>query len=92
MYRVHGGGAAQWGQSWTPENPFDMADPRAQLGLPKENAGSFVTKAAVQNTERVDFISATPLDGNPGGAPEWRFPYPQIQLSEIWTIPVDPPF
>ncbi len=92
VYRVHGGGAAQWGQSWTPENPFDMADPRAQLGLPKENAGSFVTKAAVQNTEGVKFLRAEPLDGNPGGAPEWRFPYPQIQLSEIWTIPVDPPF
>jgi hypothetical protein len=35
---------------------------------------------------------ALPLDGNPGGGPEWLFPDLQNQLSELWTMPIEPPF
>jgi hypothetical protein len=68
-----------------------MEDPRAQLGLPKVNSGEFLTKASVQDMEGVIQRDALPLDGNPGGGPEWLFPDPQTQLSELWTIPLEPP-
>lgn len=68
-----------------------MDNRRANLGLPKVNSGQFLTKASVQDMTGVIQRDALPLDGNPGG-PEWLFPDPQNQLSELWTIPIEPPF
>jgi hypothetical protein len=69
-----------------------MDNPRAELGLPKVNSGEFLTKASVQDMTGVIQREALPLDGNPGGGPEWLFPDPQNQLSELWTIAIEPPF
>jgi hypothetical protein len=69
-----------------------MANPHAMLGLPKVNSGEFLTKASVQDMTGVIQRNALPLDGNPGGGPEWLFPDPQNQLQEIWQMPIAPPF
>ncbi|MHB1597051.1 MAG: hypothetical protein ACYCO9_14075 [Streptosporangiaceae bacterium] len=69
-----------------------MANPRAELGLPKVNSGEFLTKARVLDTTGVVTRPALPLDGNPGGGPEWLFPDPVNQLEEIWMMPVVPPY
>jgi RHS repeat-associated protein len=92
VYRIHGDQSGPWGHSWTPENPLEMDNARAELGLPKVNSGEFLTKASVQDMTGVTQRAALPLDGNPGGGPEWLFPDPQNQLSELWTIPIEPPF
>jgi RHS repeat-associated protein len=92
VYRVHGDQSGPWGHSWTPEDPLAMDNPRAELGLPKVNSGQFLTKASVEDMTGVTQRAALPLDGNPGGGPEWLFPDPQNQLSELWTIPIEPPF
>ncbi len=94
VYRTWGGGSRQWGHSWTPENPLTMANARDWLGLPKANAGIYLTRAQVLDTAGVTTRAALPIpaDGVLGGGPEWLFPDPASQLQEIWTIPVIPPF
>ncbi|TKI63923.1 RHS repeat domain-containing protein [Nocardioides jishulii] len=91
VYRIHGNDARKWGHSWTTENPLKMANPRSRLGLPKVNSGEHVTCARVCDMGGVKKRDALPLDGNPGGGPEWLFPNPQQQLNEIWTLRMDPP-
>ena len=90
VYRVHGGDSGPMGHSWTPENPMGMSNPRAGLGLPKGNSGQMLTRARVTDMEGVMQRDALPLDGNPGGAPEWLFPDPLSQLDVHWTIPLVP--
>jgi hypothetical protein len=92
VFRVHGGDSAQWGHSWTPENPMRMQSPRSSLGLPNGNSGQLLTRARVVSSEGVVERAALPLDGNPGGATEWLFPNPETQLVEHWTIPLVPPW
>jgi RHS repeat-associated protein len=92
VYRVHGGDSGPMGHSWTPENPMGMSNPRAELGLPKGNSGQMLTRARVTDMEGVMQRDALPLDGNPGGAPEWLFPDPASQLEVHWTIPLVPPW
>lgn len=92
VYRVHGGDSGPMGHSWTPENPMGMANPRGELGLPKVNSGQQLTRARVTDMEGVMKRDALPLDGNPGGAPEWLFPDPLSQLEVHWTIPLVPPW
>ncbi len=91
VYRVHGGDAGKWGHSWTTENPLEMANPRSRLGLPKVNSGENVTCARVCDMGGLRKRDALPLDGNPGGGPEWLFPNPQQQLQELWTFRMEPP-
>lgn len=69
-----------------------MSNPRAELGLPKGNSGQMLTRARVTDMEGVMRRDALPLDGNPGGAPEWLFPDPAAQLEVHWTIPLVPPW
>jgi hypothetical protein len=69
-----------------------MDNPMAELGLPGVNSGQFLTNASVQDMTGVIQRDALPLDWNPGGGPEWLFPDPQNQLSELWTIAIEPPF
>ena len=92
VYRVHGGDSGPMGHSWTPENPMGMANHRAQLGLPKGNSGQVLTRARVKDMGGVVQRDALPLEGNPGGAPEWLFPDPAGQLEVHWTIPLVPPW
>jgi len=94
VYRTWGGASRQWGHSWTPENPLTMSNARDLLGLPKGNAGIYLTRARVLDTAGVTTRPALPIpaDGVAGGGPEWLFPDPANQLDEIWTIPVIPPF
>jgi hypothetical protein len=92
VYRVHGGDSGPMGHSWTPANPMGMSNPRAELGLPKGNSGQMLTRARVTDMEGVMQRDALPLDGNPGGAPEWLFPDPLSQLEVHWTIPLVPPW
>lgn len=91
VYRVHGGDAGKWGHSWTTENPLGMANPRSRLGLPKVNSGENVTCARVCDMGGVRKRDALPLDGNPGGGPEWLFPNPKQQLQELWSLRMEPP-
>ena len=90
LYRVHGGESGPMGHSWTPQNPMGMANPRSSLGLPKGNSGQMLTRARVLNDDGVMTRGALPLDGNPGGAPEWLIPDPATQLAPLWTIPLVP--
>jgi RHS repeat-associated protein len=60
VYRVHGGDSGPLGHSWTPENPLRMANPRAQLGLPKGNSGQYLTKARVNDLNGVTTRPAPP--------------------------------
>ena len=69
-----------------------MANPRSALGLPKVNSGQMLTRARVRSMDGVIKRDALPLDGNPGGAPEWLFPDPVSQLEHHWTIPLVPPW
>jgi RHS repeat-associated protein len=89
VYRVHGGDAAQDGASWTPKNPTEMTNPRDELGLPDGNSGEFVSKAKV--LQEPDVIQkAAELDGNAGGAEEWKFFNPSEQLRIESTTRVNP--
>ena len=91
VYRVHGGESRQWGASWTPTDPTAMSSPRAQLGLPSQNSGEFVTKARVKDWGGSYGRRATPLDGNAGGGIEYLFPQAEKQLEHVQTYPVVPP-
>jgi hypothetical protein len=92
LYRVHGGKARPLGTSWTPQNPAKLLDPRNDLGLPDSNSGEFVSRATVLNEDGVEKVVALPLDGNKGGAPEWKFPNPNLQLQIDSTMEVHPPY
>lgn len=87
-YRIWGGEATKWGTYWTPENPLLMTNPRRELGLPDSNSGQFLTMVRVFGLPDEVGLAA-PLDGNPGGAVQWRFFNAQVQLGEVGTIPVD---
>lgn len=87
VYRIWGGAAAMWGRSWTPQNPATMQDPRDALGLPDTNSGRWLTAAKVISTFGITTQPAEPLDGNRGGAPEWRFRSPLSSLREVSTSP-----
>ncbi len=92
VYRVHGGDSSPIGTSWTTQDPAEMANPRDELGLPNGNSGEFVSKARVLNEDGVERTIASALDGNSGGAVEWRFPNPSMQLRVESTIEVHPPY
>jgi hypothetical protein len=92
VYRVHGGDSPPLGRSWTPHDPATMDNPRAELGLPKENSGAFVSRATVLKTDGVSIRPALPVGDNPGGAEEWLFPNPAEQLRVDETYGIDPPY
>ncbi len=65
-------GSRPGGASWTPVDP-DLADDfRSLAGLPDENPGSYFVEATLVDPAAVKEIRlALPLDGNPGGWPEY---------------------
>ncbi len=75
MHHPTGGyplGSGPNGQSWTPLDPHLATDFRAEAGLPDENPASFFVEATLVDPAAVDEIRlALPLDGNPGGWPEY---------------------
>ena len=88
VYRVWGGppltGARKWGAYWSPVNPALRTDARAELGLPDENTGEWVTVARVLMPPN-EIRTAVSAAGNPGGASEWMFFNTREQLEEVTT-------
>jgi hypothetical protein len=66
-----------------------MASPRDWLGLPKANAGIFLSQARVLDTAGVAVRAALPIpeDDVFDGGSEWVFLNPAEQLEENWIIP-----
>ena len=65
-------GARPFGQSWTPVDPTLSPNYRRDAGLPNENPGRFFIEGMLRRPEDVTEVRpALPLDGNPGGWPEY---------------------
>ncbi|TGN33249.1 hypothetical protein [Aeromicrobium chenweiae] len=65
-------GSRPFGASWTPKDPSVSPDFRWDAGLPDENPGRFVMEGILRKPGHVDEVRpALPLDGNPGGWPEY---------------------
>ena len=77
VYRVHGGDALPTGASYSTLPPSSMANPRSSLGLPRVNTGDNLIVATVDHVDNVVVTRhALPLNGQPGGAPEYIIPGP----------------
>jgi hypothetical protein len=75
VYRLHGGGALPEGASYSTLPPSSMANPRSSLGLPRVNTGENLIIAKVDHIDNVVVTRhALPLNGQPGGAPEYIIP------------------
>lgn len=65
-------GSLPGGQSWTPVDPSGSADFRWDAGLPDENPARFLIEGILRRPSHVfEVRDAVPLDGNPGGWPEY---------------------
>ena len=85
------GGARPFGASWTPLDPASMTNPRAELGLPNQNPARFVIRARLNNPADVKLVRrALPLDGQPGGAPEFIIPDAEEKLTLLEVYGVNP--
>lgn len=82
VYRVYGEaqdavgglqrGSRPFGDSWTPVDPRLSDNFRVDAGLPNENPGRFVVEGRLTDPSAVrEARPALPLDGNPGGWPEY---------------------
>ena len=80
VYRVGGGKSGIYGKSWTPNDPRLMANPRQEMGLPNSNTAQYIIQGRITNTDGIIDMSATALDGNPGGTREFRIPDPKNQV------------
>lgn len=79
VYRLYGGAgedaAKATGASYGTMDPRAVANPREVLGLPDQNAADRLIVGEVTDPSKaVVTRHALPLDGNPGGAPEYIFP------------------
>ena len=76
VYRAFGGAAQQDGRSWTTVPPDSIPNYRGVMGLPNSNSGEWWVKGIIRAVPPgTTWGPAEPLDGNPGGGPEIRFPY-----------------
>ena len=65
-------GSLPTGMSWTPKDPSLSSDFRVDAGLPDENPGRFLIEGRLVDPGAVTEVRpALPLDGNPGGWPEY---------------------
>jgi hypothetical protein len=65
-------GSTPTGASWTPSNPRTVGDFRVEAGLPDENPARYVVDGTLIDVSAVREVRlALPLDGNPGGLPEY---------------------
>ena len=90
IYRLYGrnpsysGWAANAdGASWTPTQPWTLQNPRSTMGLPTglesgayNAADNIVVGELVEAGQVAGMRHGLPLDGNPGGAPEFLIPGP----------------
>ncbi|GAA4287929.1 hypothetical protein [Georgenia daeguensis] len=75
VYRLHGGASGRTGASWSSVDPHTLANPRQQLGLPDVNTAERLIVARLDDPGAVVLQRhALPLDGMPGGAPEYILP------------------
>lgn len=93
VHRVWGDGADPWGRYWTPVDPGSMANYRSVAGLPKENAGRFVSEGILNSTEGV-FPSRAPgiLPWQRGGLPELFVETPQSNVTLTRVSGANPEF
>jgi len=71
VYRVYGGRAREFGESWTTVNPENFGNLyRKWSGLPKANTGEKMIEGFVKWSDVHKIRPALPLNGNPGGLPE----------------------
>ena len=93
VYRVWGGGAGPWGQSWTTVNPSTVSNFRSAAGLPSANSGQFVMEGILKSTEGVTVQIAPPLlSGQTGGLIEYTISNPQKVIELIKVSGANPPF
>lgn len=65
-------GSRPYGEPWTPADPAGSGNFRSDAGLPDENPGRFVVEGRLNDPSAVHTKrDALPLDGNPGGWPEY---------------------
>jgi hypothetical protein len=65
-------GSTPTGASWTPSDPRAVGDFRVEAGLPDENPARYFVDGNLVDVSAVREIRlALPLDGNPGGLPEY---------------------
>lgn len=79
-------GSLPGGASWTPVDPRGSADFRWDAGLPDENPGRFLIEGILRDPGSVtDVRPALPLDGNPGGWPEYLIdsPLDAIEITDV---------
>jgi len=75
VYRLHGDQALPEGASYSTLSPSQMSNPRSSLGLPDVNSGENLIVARVDSVDNVRVTRhALPLNGQPGGAPEYIIP------------------
>lgn len=83
IYRVYGEDAQATGASWSPSHPGSVADYRDIAGLPSgkaesgysTNSGQYLLEGTLRDPSAVvKTRAALPLDGNPGGLPEYIIP------------------
>lgn len=72
VYRLYGNGAGQTGASWSTRAPETFSSTRSALGLPDVNSAERLVSASVDDLGSVVLQRhALPLNGMPGGAPEY---------------------
>ncbi|GAA2010330.1 hypothetical protein [Microbacterium ulmi] len=73
-FRLWGGGSGSGGGSWSGADPTRLAYPRESLGLPDVNTMENLSIGTITDASQVQHVRhALPLDGMPGGGPEWVF-------------------
>jgi RHS repeat-associated protein len=97
VYRIWGGGSAQFGQYWTPINPFLLRaagfDVRDVAGLPNVNTGAQVTIGRLINPSAVRAIErASKLDGNNGGLIQYVISNSAANVQVMDTFKATPAF
>lgn len=79
IYRIYGGGAKLYGQSWTPIHPLSSSDYRNLAGLPPQNLGTHLATSCLRNKIGVIVRDAKKLGNNKGGWLEYLVPKPVEQ-------------
>jgi len=71
VYRVWGGKAGPWGESWTTIKPNLVPNFRSAAGLPDVNSGRFVSEGVLKTSEGVTTRGSLVIKpGQQGGLPE----------------------
>lgn len=92
-YGVKGQGSRAMGASWTPIDPSTVEDYRHLGGLPNVNTAQFIAKATLKNPDGVVLTrNALPLDGHPGGLPEYIIPDAEKHLDLVDVAGVNEPW